>query len=149
MKTFNTNCNVVIHYNLQGADKSLARPGRIQATFPALYGTWRFITPFKTVHHLSLPMPNQSLPLLITFIADAACVLPCLAKDLSTPLYSEWVYLLIFFLISECFSKYLNSMMRVALYFRFCILYTSVYLHNLPKRKERKHAGWWSLLPHI
>ena len=40
---------------LQGADKSLARPGRKQATFPAFYGTWRFITTFKTVHQLSLP----------------------------------------------------------------------------------------------
>jgi len=26
------------------ADKSLARPGRKKATFPAFYGTWRFIT---------------------------------------------------------------------------------------------------------
>ena len=38
-----------------GADKSLARPGRKQATFPTLYGTWRFITTFTSVHHLSLP----------------------------------------------------------------------------------------------
>ena len=38
-----------------GADKSLARPGRKQATFPTFYGTWRFITTFTTVHHLSLP----------------------------------------------------------------------------------------------
>jgi len=38
-----------------GADNSLARPGRKQATFPAIYGTWRFITTFTTVHHLSLP----------------------------------------------------------------------------------------------
>jgi len=35
-------------------DKSLARPGRKQATFPAFYGTWRFITTFTAVHHLSL-----------------------------------------------------------------------------------------------
>jgi len=41
--------------NYRGADKSLARPGRKQATFPAFYGTWRFITTFTTVHHLSLP----------------------------------------------------------------------------------------------
>jgi len=40
---------------IQGADKSLARPGRKQATFPAFYGTWRFITTSRTVHHLSLP----------------------------------------------------------------------------------------------
>ena len=38
-----------------GADNSLARPGRKQATFPAFYGTWRFITTFTTVHNLSLP----------------------------------------------------------------------------------------------
>ena len=30
----------------RGADKSLARPGRKQATFPAFYGTWRFSTTF-------------------------------------------------------------------------------------------------------
>ena len=39
----------------RGADIYLARPGRKQATFPAFYGTWRFITTFTTVHHLSLP----------------------------------------------------------------------------------------------
>jgi len=39
----------------RGADKSLALPGRKQATFPAFYGTWRFITTFTTDHHLSLP----------------------------------------------------------------------------------------------
>ena len=44
-----------VSVNYRGADKSLARPGRKQATFPALYGTWRFITTFTTVHHLSLP----------------------------------------------------------------------------------------------
>jgi len=38
-----------------GADKSLARPGRKQATFPAFYGAWRFITTFTRVHHLSIP----------------------------------------------------------------------------------------------
>jgi len=38
-----------------GADKSLAQPGRKQATFPAIYGTWRFITTFTTAYHLSLP----------------------------------------------------------------------------------------------
>jgi len=37
------------------ADKFLARPGRKQATFPAFYGTWRIITTFTRVHHLSLP----------------------------------------------------------------------------------------------
>jgi len=39
----------------RGADKSLARPGRKQATFPAFCGTWRFITAFTRVHHLFLP----------------------------------------------------------------------------------------------
>ena len=39
----------------RGADKSLALPGRKQATFPAFYGTWNFITTFTRVHHLSLP----------------------------------------------------------------------------------------------
>ena len=39
----------------RGADKSLARPGRKQVTFPAFYGTWRFITASTTAHHLSLP----------------------------------------------------------------------------------------------
>ena len=37
------------------ADKSLARPGRKQTTFPAFYGTWRLISTFTRVHHLSLP----------------------------------------------------------------------------------------------
>jgi len=37
-----------------GADKSLARPGRKRATFPASYGTWRLITTFARVYHLSL-----------------------------------------------------------------------------------------------
>ena len=39
----------------RGADKSLVRPGGKEATFPAFYGTWRFITTFTRVHHLSLP----------------------------------------------------------------------------------------------
>ena len=39
----------------RGADKSLVRPGRKQATFPEFYGTWRFITTFTRVHHLSVP----------------------------------------------------------------------------------------------
>ena len=38
-----------------GADKSLARPIGKQATFPAFYLTWKFITAFTRVHHLSLP----------------------------------------------------------------------------------------------
>ena len=38
-----------------GVGKSLARSGRKQAIFPAFYGTWRFITTFTRVHHLSLP----------------------------------------------------------------------------------------------
>jgi len=39
----------------RSADKSLVRPGRKQATFPAFYGTWGFITTFTRVHHLSVP----------------------------------------------------------------------------------------------
>ena len=70
-----------------GADKSLARPGRKQAIFPASYGTWRFVTTFTTVHHLSLTEPNQSISLPITLLTGAACFLPGRAKDLSAPLY--------------------------------------------------------------
>ena len=55
-----------------GADKSLARSGRKRATFPAFYGTWRFITTFTTVHHLTLPKSNQSIPLPITLLTGAA-----------------------------------------------------------------------------
>ena len=57
----------------------------VQAAFPAFYGTWRFITAFTTVHHLSLPEPNQSVPLPITLLTGAACFLPGRAKDLSAP----------------------------------------------------------------
>ena len=67
----------------RGADKSLAQPGRKQATFPAFYGTWRFITVFTTVHHLSLPQPNQSILLPITLLIGAACFIPGRTKDLS------------------------------------------------------------------
>jgi hypothetical protein len=35
--------------NYRHADKSLAQPGRKQATFPAFYGTLRFITTFTTI----------------------------------------------------------------------------------------------------
>jgi len=42
-------------WNTRGADKSLAKPGRKQVTFLTYYGTWRFITTFTRVHHLSLP----------------------------------------------------------------------------------------------
>jgi hypothetical protein len=69
------------------ADKSLARPGSKQATFPAFYGTWRFITTLTRVHHLSLPYPNQSIPLPITLLTDVACFLPGRVKDLSAPWY--------------------------------------------------------------
>jgi len=71
-----------------GADKSLAPPGMKQATFPAFYGTWRFITTFTRFHHLSLlPWPNQSIPLPITLLTGAACFLPGRAKDLSARRY--------------------------------------------------------------
>jgi len=39
----------------KGADNSLARPVMKQVTFPAFYGTCRFIATFTRVHHLSLP----------------------------------------------------------------------------------------------
>jgi len=42
-----------------GADKSLARPGKKRATFPAFYGTWRFITLFTRVHHLFLTLAKS------------------------------------------------------------------------------------------
>jgi len=47
----------------RGADKSLARPGRKRATFPAFYGTWRVITTFTRVH-TTCPYPRQISPLL-------------------------------------------------------------------------------------
>ena len=43
----------LVHY--RGAGKSLARPGRKQATFCVFNGTSRFITTFTTAHDLSLP----------------------------------------------------------------------------------------------
>jgi hypothetical protein len=69
------------------AGKSLGRQGWKQATFLAFYGTWRFITTFTRDHHLSLPLPNQSIPLLITLLTEAGCFLPGWAKDLSAPRY--------------------------------------------------------------
>jgi len=39
--------------NYRGADKSLARPGKKQATFPAFYGIWKFMTTFTTVPTLA------------------------------------------------------------------------------------------------
>jgi hypothetical protein len=69
----------------RGAGKSLARPGRKQATFPAFYASLRFITTFTRVHHLSLPLPNQSIHLRITLLTGAACFFPGRAKDLSAP----------------------------------------------------------------
>ena len=41
-------------YSYRGADKSLAGPGRKQATFPAFYGTWRFI---NHIHKSPPPVP--------------------------------------------------------------------------------------------
>ena len=64
---------------------SSARPGRKQATFPAFYGTCRFITAFTTAHQLSLPQPNQSIPLPIKMLTVTVCFLPGWAKDLSAP----------------------------------------------------------------
>ena len=42
------------HLYVMGADRSLARPGRKQATFLAFCVTSRFVTTFTAVHHLSL-----------------------------------------------------------------------------------------------
>ena len=78
-----------IIYLRRGANKSLARPGRKQAAFPAFYRTWRFITTFTRVHHLSLPWPNQSIPLPIKLLTDTSCFLPGRAKDLSAPRCTE------------------------------------------------------------
>jgi len=75
---------IKVHIN-RGADKSLARPGRKQATFPAFYGSWKFVTTFTTAHHLSLPKPNQSIPLSVTLLTGAVCFVPGRAKDLSAP----------------------------------------------------------------
>ena len=52
---------------------SLARTGRRQATFSAFYVTCRFITTFTTAQQLSLPQPNQSIPLPIRNLRVAAC----------------------------------------------------------------------------
>ena len=57
-REFEMCCNnhyIIMHCSYRGADKSLARRGRKQATFPAFYGTWTFITTFTRVHKLYLP----------------------------------------------------------------------------------------------
>ena len=79
--------SMTIHPKIRVADKSLARLGRKQATLPAFYGTWSFITTFTTVHYLSLPKPKQSIPLPITLLTGADCFLPGQSKDLSAPRY--------------------------------------------------------------
>jgi len=71
---------------LRGADKSLTRPRRKEATFSAFYGTWSFITTFTKVQHVSLPKPKQSILLPITLWLGAAGFLPGRANDLSAPL---------------------------------------------------------------
>jgi len=85
--------NVVTEFDYihSGADKSLARRGRKQATFPAFYGALRFIITFTRVHLLSLSQLNQSIPLPITLLAGAVCFLPGRAKDLSEPRYTEYI----------------------------------------------------------
>ena len=64
---------------------TLCIPEMKQATFPAFYGSWKFITTFTRVHHLSLPQPNHSIPLPITHLKGSACLRPDRAKDLSAP----------------------------------------------------------------
>ena len=86
----------------RGAGKSLARPGRKQATFPALYGIWRFITTFTRIHQLPLSWPNQSILLPIALLTGAACFLRGRAKDLSAPRYSrEFIEMISFHLRTE------------------------------------------------
>ena len=80
------------HTKYKGADKSLAKPGRKQATFPEFYGNCKFTTTFATAHHLSLPVPNQPIPLPITLLTGAACFLPNWAKELSKPVVFVCVY---------------------------------------------------------
>ena len=76
-----------VFYIYRGADKSLTRPGKRQATFPEFYGTLKFITAFTRVHQLSLPQPNQYISLPITLLTGAASFLPGRAKELSAPRY--------------------------------------------------------------
>jgi len=52
---FTSNGNTPRLTQYRGAGKSLALPGRKQATFLAFYGNWRFITTLTRVRHLSLP----------------------------------------------------------------------------------------------
>ena len=73
------------------ADKSLARPGKKQATFPAFYGTWRFITTFTTVHHLSPTLSKSIHSSAHHTLTGAACFLPGRAKDLTVPRYVFFV----------------------------------------------------------
>ena len=48
----------------------------------------------------------------------------------------QWVGVFINYLtFSDLFCKYPNAMVGVALYSRFYIMYTSVYLHNMHKKK--------------
>ena len=86
-----------VTYHYRGADKSLVRPGRKQATFPAFYGTWRFITTITRFHHQSLPQPNESIPLPVTLLTVAACFFPGRAKDLSTPRYNCLHVIILFY----------------------------------------------------
>jgi len=69
------------------ADKSLARPGKKQVTLYAFYRSWSFITAITTVHYLSLPKPNQSMPLGITILIGAACILPDGVRKFSASQY--------------------------------------------------------------
>jgi len=67
----------------RGADKSLARPGTKQATFPTFYGTWRFITQFTKFNTCTYPSQINPFSLPITLLTGAAFFLPGRAKDLS------------------------------------------------------------------
>ena len=108
----------------RGADKSLARPGRKQATFLTFYGTWRFITTFTTVHHLSLPWPSQSILLPITLLTGAACFIPGRAKDLPAPRFIDSFWKCVWItVISAASCRRLRSSQMCCYIHRTCCTY--------------------------
>jgi len=79
--------NICQFHSCFHADKSLARRGKKQVTLPAFYRSWTFITAITTVHYLYILKPNQSMPLGITILIGAACILPDGAKNVSASQY--------------------------------------------------------------
>jgi len=119
----------------RGADKSLARPGKKKATFPAFYGTWRFITTFTTVHHLSLLYPNQSIPLPITLLTGAASFLPGQAEDLSAPRFVYVMHVSWFaFQISPNLQVIYNSKSHCCFIYPFHMSNSWFYIQQFQKR---------------